>query len=74
MRGDRIMDMAIMRADAQAKAKVIAKAVLFQGGDTAGVNNLVQPPAEITPPQQRLWLELLVQGIQRQLRSHNVTV
>lgn len=74
MRAGRIMDMAIMRADAQAKAKVIARAVLRQEGNIAWFLNLVQPPAEIAPSQQRLWRELLVQNIQRQLRSHSVTV
>ena len=68
------MDMVFLRADAHAMGRVIAEAMLGQGTDTAEVLNLAQPPAGVAPLQQRLWKELLIQSIQRQLRIHNVTV
>lgn len=72
MRGRRV-DMAMMRADARARAKVIVDAMLCRDGDIAEAARLFQPPADTAQPQGRLWKELLIQSVQQQLRNHNVT-
>jgi hypothetical protein len=67
-------DMTALREVAEMQARAIVKKILSDAGDEVDLVHCASPPVFLSRVQERLWRELLVQSIQRQLRSHSMTV
>jgi hypothetical protein len=66
--------MSTLRDDAETQARSIVDAKILEAGEAANLVHCVCPPKKLSRGQERLWRELLIQSIQRQLCGYNVTV